>query len=85
MTGIDGDYYLNTVSGEMFQKQNGSWVSIGTLMGPQGAKGDKGDQGIQGEQGTQGLQGNAGAKGDKGDTGDAGVPQKWYSGAVNPT
>jgi hypothetical protein len=81
LAGVVGDYYLNTVSGEVFQKQlvEGvpTWVSIGILKGPQGDKGDTGDKGDIGE---------TGAKGDKGDQGDIGAagPQ-WYNGASDPT
>lgn len=51
MTGIDGDYYLNTTSGDLFHKESGSWVLVGNLkgaMGPEGPQGDKGDTGTAG-------------------------------------
>jgi hypothetical protein len=48
-TGVNGDYYLNTTSNEVFNKQSGSWVSIANIKGAQG------DQGIQGVPGENGL------------------------------
>lgn len=80
MAGVDGDYYLNTTSGDVFQKQSGSWVKIGNL---KGVKGDKGDTGDKGDKGDQGIQGEKGDKGDKGDTGTAGAT--WLSGAIDPS
>jgi len=74
VTGIDGDYYLNTTTGDIFQKQSGVWVKIGNIKGSQGPEGPKGDKGDMG---------NTGPKGDKGDIGMAG--SQWYSGAGDPT
>lgn len=77
MAGVDGDWYLNTTSGEIFHKEGGSWVSKGNLKGPQGS---------QGEIGPQGDKGDTGDKGDKGDTGDTGAAgPMWLSGAGDPT
>lgn len=73
---VNGDYFLNTVSGDLFQMQSGSWVKVGNL------KGATGEQGPQGDQGVQGL------KGDKGDTGSQG-PQgvagsQFFNGTSDP-
>ena len=35
--GEDGDTYINTTSGEVFEKDSGSWASTGDLTGPAGA------------------------------------------------
>jgi hypothetical protein len=34
MTGNDGDYYLNVVTGDVFQKLSGTWNKIGNIKGP---------------------------------------------------
>jgi len=39
------DHYLNTTSGEIFNKISGSWVSIGNLSGPTGPTGANGTDG----------------------------------------
>lgn len=51
MVGVDNDYYLNTISGDVFQKQSGVWVKIGNFMGPKGDTGSKGDKGDTGAAG----------------------------------
>lgn len=38
-TGVNGDYYLNTVSGDVFKKVAGAWALQGNIRGPQGAAG----------------------------------------------
>lgn len=40
--GDDGDYDLNTVNGDVYEKQSGSWVLVGNI---KGVKGDQGDPG----------------------------------------
>ena len=42
MAGVDGDFYLNTTTGDIFQKQSGVWVLIGNLKGSQGPTGPTG-------------------------------------------
>jgi hypothetical protein len=34
MTGVNGDYYLNVVTGDVFQKLSGTWTLIGNIKGP---------------------------------------------------
>lgn len=41
-TGDDGDYYLNTVSGDVYEKKSGVWENVGNIKGPQGSKGEPG-------------------------------------------
>jgi hypothetical protein len=53
-TGANNDYYLNTASGDVYQKQSGSWTKIGNIQGPKGDKGDIGDTGPQGPAGSLG-------------------------------
>lgn len=38
-TGVDGDYYLNTVNGDVFRKVAGAWTSEGNIKGPKGDPG----------------------------------------------
>jgi hypothetical protein len=58
----DGDFYLNTTNGDVYQQQSGAWVNVGNIKGAQGDPGDPGAPGAPG------------AKGDKGDQGDPGDP-----------
>ena len=59
----DGDLYINTTNGNLYQTTSGALVLVGNIMGPAGA------QGKQGIQGKQGVQGPAGAPGPRGDVG----------------
>ncbi|MEY4126280.1 MAG: hypothetical protein RL737_469, partial [Bacteroidota bacterium] len=62
-----GDYYLDTVTGNVYTKLNATtWVLISNIMGPQGAAGAVGPQGIQGIQGATGLPGAQGLPGTNG-------------------
>lgn len=58
--GAPGDVYLNSVNGDFYQNQNGTWTQIGTLRGPQGPQGPQGPEGPQGEQGPKGDPGEDG-------------------------
>ena len=54
-TGIDGDYYLNTATGDVYHKVSGAWGSpIENLTGPTGPTGAAGPTGSTGPQGTPG-------------------------------
>ena len=67
--GKDGDKYVNTESGDVFVKNNGTWEKEGNIKGP---KGDKGEQGLQGRDGREGVQGPAGRDGRDGAQGPQG-------------
>jgi len=41
--GSDGDLYLNTDDGSVWQKANSTWKEVDNITGPKGDKGDKGD------------------------------------------
>lgn len=41
-TGVDGDVDVNTLNGDMYEKQVGSWVLEGNLVGPSGPTGQAG-------------------------------------------
>lgn len=58
--GIEGDMYLDTVAGNVYQKGNATWGSpVENLIGPQGPQGIQGPQGVQGPQGIQGVAGES--------------------------
>jgi uncharacterized protein (TIGR02145 family) len=44
--GKDGDYYLNTASGDVSVKSDGVWSVVTNIVGPTGAKGEQGDPGV---------------------------------------
>ena len=76
--GKDGDYHLNTATGDVSAKSGGAWsvamnvVGATGATGPQGEKGDKGDQGDVGATGSTGPQGPIGLTGETGPTGATG-------------
>ena len=65
----EGDYYINTTSGDWFVKGVAAWSYALSLKGEKGDRGERGlagPQGIQGPTGPQGIQGIQGVKGDLG-------------------
>ena len=46
--GINGDYYLNTTSGDVSLKTAGAWSVVGNIKGPQGIQGIQGNTGSAG-------------------------------------
>jgi hypothetical protein len=78
-TGINGDFYLNTTTGDVYQKASGAWGLQGNIKGatgptgPQGIQGATGAQGTPGATGAQGPTGATGATGPQGATGPAGI------------
>ena len=59
-TGKDGDTFVNTATGDVFVKENGTWKAAGNI---KGLKGDKGDTGAAGANGADGRDGAAGRDG----------------------
>jgi hypothetical protein len=54
--GIQGDYYLDVLTGNVYNKlPNGTWVLVANITGPQGSAGAAGSQGQAGAQGANGL------------------------------
>ncbi|GAA4464199.1 hypothetical protein GCM10023189_43170 [Nibrella saemangeumensis] len=47
-TGSNGDYFLNTASGDVYRKQSGAWSLQGNIRGPQGTSGTPGTNGTNG-------------------------------------
>ncbi len=72
-TGQNGDLYLDTSSGEVYEVVSGTWTMEANITGPQGAMGARGISGSQGLQGPQGPQGVPGARGSLWSTG-SGTP-----------
>lgn len=65
--GVDGDYYLDTVNGDVYFKSLGAWGFIDNLTGPMGATGAAGPAGADGStilNGTVAPTGGDGADGD---------------------
>jgi hypothetical protein len=57
-TGVDGDFYINTLTNEMFgPKSAGVWPQGVSLVGPSGLPGAPGPQGPAGAAGPQGVSG----------------------------
>ena len=72
--GKDGDYYLNTATGNVYAKASGAWgAAITNIVGPSGATGPTGPTGATGSQGFVGATGPTGATGATGATGSQGL------------
>ena len=72
----DGDYYIDSDTGNYYRLADETWTRVGSLKGDAGAAG------------TDGTDGTDGAKGDKGDQGDPGAPglpgTSLHSGSSDP-
>ena len=77
-TGIDGDLYLDSTTGDLYFKDGGTWKPNGNL------KGSKGDTGAQGPKGDTGASGPQGPKGDTGVAGKDGSGKTINSGNGQP-
>ena len=75
--GTTGDYYLDTATGNVYSKTNGTtWILISNIMGPQGPlglTGAQGNQGVPGPTGAVGATGPIGLTGPAGATGTQGI------------
>jgi len=47
--GIDGDYYLNDATGDVYLRASGSYSVVANIEGPKGDKGDPGEPGADGQ------------------------------------
>lgn len=79
--GADGDWYLDTATGDVYTKSAGAWTRAGNIMGPAGPQGAAGVQGPKGDAGAQGPQGPAGAQGVPGAPGSV----WWFGVGVPPS
>lgn len=70
--GNNGDFYLNSINGAVYEKVAGAYVYIATFQGPQGDQGDPGDPGIPGPPGSS-SPGPPGRRGDEGERGERGL------------
>ena len=66
----EGDYYINTTSGDWFVKGVAAWSYALSLKGEKGERGERGLAGPQGPVGPTGPQGIQGIQGVKGDLGN---------------
>jgi len=62
--GVDGDYYLNDLNGDVYLKTTGSWSVVANIAGSDGAQGDPGDDGATWHHGSGAPAGGLGAIGD---------------------
>lgn len=97
--GVDGDFYINTTSSQIFgPKVTGAWPNGISLVGQTGAAGASGAVGATGPQGsigltgftgatgTQGLAGSIGPQGSQGSTGLTGATgSQGLQGPIGPT
>ena len=79
-----GDAYIVQAddSLQVWDATSSSWVSGGSIQGPQGIAGAQGSQGLQGEIGPAGPQGSQGIHGPAGSAGERGTG--WFNGTGAP-
>jgi BclB C-terminal domain-containing protein len=56
--GVDGDTYLDTLTGKVWKRVDDLWTIAGSLLGPQGEPGADGTDGTNGTNGTNGTGGS---------------------------
>lgn len=74
--GLDGDWALDTATGDVYQKAAGTWTKAGNFKGEKGEPGEQGAKGDTGETGPKGDTGDAGAQGPAGQDGADGADGK---------
>lgn len=72
ITGQEGDIYINTATGILYQYEGTEWKEKFSIKGPMGPRGLQGLQGIQGPKGETGSMGPMGPRGIQGPKGDYG-------------
>ena len=72
ITGQEGDIYINTATGILYQYEGTEWKEKFSIKGPMGPRGLQGLQGIQGPKGETGRIGPIGPRGIQGPKGDYG-------------
>jgi hypothetical protein len=76
--GVVGDVYLNTATGDVYQKTAAAaWTLTGNIRGPAGPQGPAGAQGATGAQGPTGATGSQGAQGPQGPAGTPDTLGAW--------
>lgn len=83
-TGVDGDFYINTSTYEIYgPKASGSWGSGTSLVGPTGATGSTGATGATGSAGTNGTDGKTILNGTGAPSGGLGIDGDFYLNTAN--
>lgn len=72
ITGQEGDVYINTATGILYQYEGTEWKEKFSIKGPMGPRGLQGKQGIQGPKGETGPMGPIGPMGPRGFKGEYG-------------
>lgn len=72
ITGQEGDVYINTATGILYQYEGMEWKEKFSIKGPMGPRGLQGKQGIQGPKGETGAMGPIGPQGIQGPQGNYG-------------
>lgn len=84
--GVDGDFYLDDLTGNVYQRASGVYAIVANIEGPQGPEGAQGNPGpagtagatgpagANGPPGLQGIPGPPGMDGEEGAPGDRGPP-----------
>ena len=73
--GVNGNYYIDTLTDNVYYKEYDSWqlqLNIKGDTGDTGPQGNPGDQGPEGPRGPRGYQGEPGPQGNPGEQGDPG-------------
>ena len=70
--GQEGDIYINTATGILFQYEGTKWKEKFSIKGPMGPRGLQGPQGLQGPKGDKGETGAIGPRGIQGPKGEYG-------------
>lgn len=72
IAGQEGDVYINTATGILYQYEGAEWKEKFSIKGPMGPRGLQGKQGIQGSKGETGAMGPIGPMGPRGFKGEYG-------------
>lgn len=80
--GVDGDYFFQIDTNDIFRKTSGLWERIGNIRGRTGTQGPRGEIGLPGLPGEKGERGPVGPKGEPGEKGES---SEWFDGVGIPT
>lgn len=75
--GVDGDFYLNGTTGDVYLRTSGSYAAVTNIRGPTGAPGATGPAGATGATGPQGPAGTPATS-----RNNARLQAQWASGAI---
>lgn len=77
--GVNGDYYINTATWDVYKKASETWSKSGNIKGAKGDTGATGPAGAKGETGAKGAAGTQGPQGAQGEKGDPFAIAKTYA------